>query len=315
MPISADAQFEQGVDAQRMPARRDEPRQQQAAQAHAAHERAQQHAEGDGGRADDQLRAAGTRRSRRSAPRSRCRRRAEQQRQKSRVRQPAGGHRLRRRTFVQRFRDFHGHIVLVALQSHRLLVIRDSDSGYDTGSRRSRTQEMANREPLRCRGKANRGAGRSAFVGLQSRLFERVVQARGIRRTLTNSNSRVGLVLGHRRPPCRCRAGTPAASGGASGRPRGTCRCCRCDGRRCRGDHSIRSRRYLVADALERDGLPGQDQQGDDGQAESRQGRSSPRFASTVPQGHASWGCARPPLVSGYRYAAQHRATKPRLKI
>ena len=38
-----------------MPPARDEARQQQAARAHAAHERAQQHAEGNGGRADHQL--------------------------------------------------------------------------------------------------------------------------------------------------------------------------------------------------------------------------------------------------------------------
>ena len=54
-PDGADAQLEQGVDPQGVPPARDEPRQQQAARAHAAHERPQQHAEGDGGRADHQL--------------------------------------------------------------------------------------------------------------------------------------------------------------------------------------------------------------------------------------------------------------------
>ena len=43
------------VDAQRMLARGDHPRQQQAAQAHAAHEGAEQDAERDRRRADDQL--------------------------------------------------------------------------------------------------------------------------------------------------------------------------------------------------------------------------------------------------------------------
>ena len=54
-PDGADAQLEQGVDPQGVPPARDEARQQQAAQAHAAHERPQQHAEGNGGRADHQL--------------------------------------------------------------------------------------------------------------------------------------------------------------------------------------------------------------------------------------------------------------------
>ena len=54
-PDGADAQLEQGVDPQGVPPARDEARQQQAAHAHAAHERPQQHAEGNGGRADHQL--------------------------------------------------------------------------------------------------------------------------------------------------------------------------------------------------------------------------------------------------------------------
>ena len=44
----ADAQLQHGVDAQRMVPAGDDARQQQAAQAHAAHERAQQHAQRDG---------------------------------------------------------------------------------------------------------------------------------------------------------------------------------------------------------------------------------------------------------------------------
>ena len=51
----ADAGFEQRVDPQRMLAQRDHPRQQQAAEAHAAHERAEQDAERDRRRPDDQL--------------------------------------------------------------------------------------------------------------------------------------------------------------------------------------------------------------------------------------------------------------------
>ena len=54
-PDGADAQLEHGVDPQGVPPARDEARQQQAAGAHAAHERPQQHAERNGGRADHQL--------------------------------------------------------------------------------------------------------------------------------------------------------------------------------------------------------------------------------------------------------------------
>ena len=50
-----DAELQVGVDAQRMLARRDVSRQQQAAEAHAAHERPQQHAQRDSRRADDEL--------------------------------------------------------------------------------------------------------------------------------------------------------------------------------------------------------------------------------------------------------------------
>ena len=50
-----DGQFQQGVNAQRVVPGRNEARQGEAAQAHAAHERAQEHAEGNGGRADCQL--------------------------------------------------------------------------------------------------------------------------------------------------------------------------------------------------------------------------------------------------------------------
>ena len=51
----ADAELEPRVDTQRMRARRQHARQQQAAEAHAAHERAEQHADRDGRRPDDQF--------------------------------------------------------------------------------------------------------------------------------------------------------------------------------------------------------------------------------------------------------------------
>jgi hypothetical protein len=50
-----DAEFEVGIDAQRMLARGNHARQQQAAETHAAHEGAEQDAERDRRRADDQL--------------------------------------------------------------------------------------------------------------------------------------------------------------------------------------------------------------------------------------------------------------------
>ena len=49
----ADADFQQGVDAKRVVATGDEARQGEAPDAHAAHERRQQDADRDGGRADD----------------------------------------------------------------------------------------------------------------------------------------------------------------------------------------------------------------------------------------------------------------------
>ncbi len=75
-PDGADAQLEQGVDPQRVPPARDQARQQQAAQAHAAHERPQQHAEGNGGRADHQLQELEPDDLVDQAPHSRCRRTA-----------------------------------------------------------------------------------------------------------------------------------------------------------------------------------------------------------------------------------------------
>ena len=51
----ADAELQEGVDPQRMVARADEPRQQQAAEAHAAHEDAEQDAQRDRGGTDRQL--------------------------------------------------------------------------------------------------------------------------------------------------------------------------------------------------------------------------------------------------------------------
>src|SRR5262249_21097935 len=51
----ADAEFEQAVDSQRMLARRHDPRQQQAAETHAAHERAEQNPERDGRRSNHEL--------------------------------------------------------------------------------------------------------------------------------------------------------------------------------------------------------------------------------------------------------------------
>ena len=65
-----------GVDPQRMPPRRDEARQEQAAQAHAAHEGPQQARPARRRSSRSPAAAAGARRSRRSAPRSRCRRTA-----------------------------------------------------------------------------------------------------------------------------------------------------------------------------------------------------------------------------------------------
>ncbi len=50
-----DADLQHGVDTERMPLGRDDPRQQQAAQAHAAHEGAEQHAHRNGRRPDHQL--------------------------------------------------------------------------------------------------------------------------------------------------------------------------------------------------------------------------------------------------------------------
>ncbi len=54
-PEHANGDFHVGVDAQRMLARRDVARQQEAAETHAAHERPEQHGERDRGRADDEL--------------------------------------------------------------------------------------------------------------------------------------------------------------------------------------------------------------------------------------------------------------------
>ena len=53
-PDRPDAQLEHRIHPKRMPLPRDEARQQQAAQAHAPHERRQQDAQGNGGRADHQ---------------------------------------------------------------------------------------------------------------------------------------------------------------------------------------------------------------------------------------------------------------------
>ena len=51
----ADAELERRIHAQRMAPRRDDSRQQQAAETHAAHERAEQHADRDRRRSDEEL--------------------------------------------------------------------------------------------------------------------------------------------------------------------------------------------------------------------------------------------------------------------
>ena len=81
-PDGADAQLEQGVDPQGVPPGRDEARQQQAAQAHASHERPQAARPRKRRSSRSPVARAGARRPRRSRPHSRCRRTARADGQK-----------------------------------------------------------------------------------------------------------------------------------------------------------------------------------------------------------------------------------------
>src|SRR5262249_56972659 len=96
----ADAELERGVDAQRMLIGGDEPRQQQAAETHAAHEGAEQDAERDRRRSDDELKELEPDDlvdQRRAA--------AADEKEKQRGKMTTWGHRLRRSVLQRRRGD------------------------------------------------------------------------------------------------------------------------------------------------------------------------------------------------------------------